>query len=288
MKIGRNDPCPCGSGKKYKNCHLPEHEAERSEELKVKRAVDSLMPKLLDRAKQVPGQFPDALGRFWEGKYSVEQLGELDDLEDRGADRFLTWFTFDYRADDGMTVVERAVASPEDMELSAEEALLLPTWAGTRLRPYVVESVAKGQSLTICDMLDETRIVLEDGAASRRVGEGEVLVMHMVPGGSHAYVGGASAHLTDDTREKLDEFLALHLEALRRDEPEATYQDLLQRKSEILNHFVSALPVETPDPTILENFVLQTRLALQLAGSSIGIGGKGEEASGEEQVVSGK
>ena len=20
-RIGRNDPCPCGSGKKYKNCH---------------------------------------------------------------------------------------------------------------------------------------------------------------------------------------------------------------------------------------------------------------------------
>ncbi|MDR2439415.1 MAG: SEC-C domain-containing protein [Planctomycetaceae bacterium] len=23
QKIGRNDPCPCGSGKKYKNCHMP-------------------------------------------------------------------------------------------------------------------------------------------------------------------------------------------------------------------------------------------------------------------------
>ncbi|MBP5667578.1 MAG: SEC-C domain-containing protein, partial [Salinivirgaceae bacterium] len=26
-KVGRNDPCPCGSGKKFKNCHgmnLPE------------------------------------------------------------------------------------------------------------------------------------------------------------------------------------------------------------------------------------------------------------------------
>ena len=22
MKISRNDPCPCGSGKKYKHCHL--------------------------------------------------------------------------------------------------------------------------------------------------------------------------------------------------------------------------------------------------------------------------
>jgi hypothetical protein len=27
MKISRNDPCPCGSGKKYKRCHLAKDEA---------------------------------------------------------------------------------------------------------------------------------------------------------------------------------------------------------------------------------------------------------------------
>jgi uncharacterized protein YecA (UPF0149 family) len=26
-KVGRNDPCWCGSGKKYKKCHLSEDEA---------------------------------------------------------------------------------------------------------------------------------------------------------------------------------------------------------------------------------------------------------------------
>src|SRR4051812_13585756 len=26
MKTGRNDPCPCGSGKKYKKCCLPKEE----------------------------------------------------------------------------------------------------------------------------------------------------------------------------------------------------------------------------------------------------------------------
>jgi hypothetical protein len=26
-KIGRNDPCPCGSGKKYKKCHMEIHQA---------------------------------------------------------------------------------------------------------------------------------------------------------------------------------------------------------------------------------------------------------------------
>jgi tetratricopeptide (TPR) repeat protein len=30
-KAGRNDPCPCGSGKKYKKCCLPMHEADESQ-----------------------------------------------------------------------------------------------------------------------------------------------------------------------------------------------------------------------------------------------------------------
>ena len=28
MKLGRNDPCHCGSGKKYKQCHLETDEAK--------------------------------------------------------------------------------------------------------------------------------------------------------------------------------------------------------------------------------------------------------------------
>jgi hypothetical protein len=31
-KPGRNDPCPCGSGKKYKHCHLPLEEGARTSE----------------------------------------------------------------------------------------------------------------------------------------------------------------------------------------------------------------------------------------------------------------
>ena len=33
---GRNDTCPCGSGKKYKKCHLAEDETARSAVLKAK------------------------------------------------------------------------------------------------------------------------------------------------------------------------------------------------------------------------------------------------------------
>ncbi|WP_171842287.1 SEC-C metal-binding domain-containing protein, partial [Vibrio parahaemolyticus] len=29
MKVGRNEPCWCGSGKKYKKCHLSRHQEEK-------------------------------------------------------------------------------------------------------------------------------------------------------------------------------------------------------------------------------------------------------------------
>lgn len=34
-KIGRNEPCPCGSGKKYKNCCLSSGKYESSHELTI-------------------------------------------------------------------------------------------------------------------------------------------------------------------------------------------------------------------------------------------------------------
>ena len=38
-KVGRNDPCPCGSGKKYKRCHLP-LDQQRKPKVEMKPAVD--------------------------------------------------------------------------------------------------------------------------------------------------------------------------------------------------------------------------------------------------------
>jgi hypothetical protein len=277
-KIGRNDPCPCGSGKKYKHCHLPIEEAAQAGQRRLWRAVDTLMPQIIEAAQELPEAIPPALARFWDGKYSAEQLSELDDLEDRGAERFLTWFAFDYPLDDGRTLVER-LATGEDgaPALNDDEARLIKEWPGVRLRPYVVESALKGQSMSVRDLLDGAVYEVEDHAASRRVLLGEVLIAHLVPAGSRYYIGGAAAHLTADTSEKLREYTALHLEAFSRDHPDADWASLLRARSEVLNHFVMALPVEQPDPSILDNIIIQTKVSLQLAGESLGIGRRDDE-----------
>src|SRR5215207_6992599 len=169
-KIGRNDPCPCGSGKKYKQCHLPIEEAAAAEQLRLRRSVDTLLPKIITAAQAQVGAIPAAFDRFWNGKYTPEQLEDLDDLEGRGGERFLTWFAFDYPLEDGRTLVERLAAgdsSPSDSDhdqaehqgdspdLTDVEARLLRDWANVRLRPYLAQSVRKGQGMQVSDLLDE-------------------------------------------------------------------------------------------------------------------------------------
>ena len=47
-KIGRNDPCPCGSGKKFKKCHMG-----REEEL-VREGVEEFSPEASGKITSLP------------------------------------------------------------------------------------------------------------------------------------------------------------------------------------------------------------------------------------------
>jgi hypothetical protein len=51
ITLGRNEPCHCGSGKKYKKCHLPEDEVKERKAL-AKAAFKPLGP---DAAKEGKG-----------------------------------------------------------------------------------------------------------------------------------------------------------------------------------------------------------------------------------------
>jgi hypothetical protein len=51
---GRNDPCPCGSGKKYKQCHLAADEA-KARAAREKAAAEAPEPAAAGAAAAPPG-----------------------------------------------------------------------------------------------------------------------------------------------------------------------------------------------------------------------------------------
>ena len=54
MTTGRNDACPCGSGKKFKKCCFAKAEAERDAKLAAEQAAlpETLDPEQVERAKR--------------------------------------------------------------------------------------------------------------------------------------------------------------------------------------------------------------------------------------------
>jgi hypothetical protein len=61
-KTGRNDPCPCGSGKKYKNCCLPKDQGKRI------TPIESFKVKLKKKTEIVDYHLESKNGRTWEKK----------------------------------------------------------------------------------------------------------------------------------------------------------------------------------------------------------------------------
>jgi hypothetical protein len=298
-KRGRNDLCWCGSGKKYKQCHLPIEQQQQNEQFFLAEAHPQLTSKIINAAQTMPEEIPAAMEQFWQGKFTAEQLEHLDTLEPQGAERFLTWLAFDHVRQDGVTLVEhlastlpsdedenRENSEQDELELGEYERRLLPEWTASRLWPYVIEAVEKGYGIIVKDLFGRGPYHIKNIDAARRSEEGEVLVVHLVPVGTkHAgqppvdglpgnehdqqdtplyYLADSGAQLTADTREKFFDYVALFYADHRRAYPNTTAETFLRTQSFRFNHFVMALPTDVSNPQQLERIVPDVQEALQL------------------------
>jgi hypothetical protein len=282
--IGRNNPCPCGSGKKYKQCHGPIDAERAAAQRKLKQAPDTLWPKLMDALDQFGTAVPATLNLFWNGAYTARDIQELDQHEDRGSERFLTWFAFDAADEEGRTPVQQLIADPSSLELTDAERQVLAGWADVRLQPYEIVEIHKGKGLRVRPLFGETLLDVEDHAAAKRLEVGEVLITHLVPAADTYVIAGAAALLTPDTVEKLHEFAEVHLQDLRQSQPDAGHADLIHSRSYIFNHFVIALPREEQDSNALTELIAKTRATLNVTAEQIGISSDKDESVSQRRA----
>jgi hypothetical protein len=105
MKIGRNESCPCGSGKKYKVCCGAAPETESPQILawrRLSRAVQDHVPKLLSFIAESHG--PGAIAEAWE-EFTL-WIDEPFDPESPQVTLFYPWLFHVWRPDPIETGVE--------------------------------------------------------------------------------------------------------------------------------------------------------------------------------------
>ena len=98
-KSGRNDPCLCGSGRKYKKCCLPKEVTPIASLtwLKMRRTEGELIPILLKHAVKYYG--PEIVAEAW-GEFSLWNDVPMDSSSQPELDTvFLPWFVFNWIPD---------------------------------------------------------------------------------------------------------------------------------------------------------------------------------------------
>ena len=157
-KVGRNEPCPCNSGKKYKHCHWDAERSALSESTRAMRLHDmdrGLVERLLKFASV-------ALGKDW----FKEILAELDDLEvdESMAQLIFTCSVYEWAVEEG-TVVEIFLRSRPPGLSESEQAWLEAQTRGW-LSIWEIQEVTPGVGVTVRDLFSgEERRVLEQGGS---------------------------------------------------------------------------------------------------------------------------
>jgi hypothetical protein len=150
--IGRNDPCPCGSGRKYKHCHLRHDQQAEDEPVTQESRVESrLIHKLAAFAQ-------DRFGSPW------QRAGEVFRDDKAAVQLAIPWALYGHEFD-GHTVLDWYLRERKG-RLEKDELEMATAQLAAWLSVWEVVDVAPGASLVLQDLLSgETRLVRESTAS---------------------------------------------------------------------------------------------------------------------------
>ena len=173
--VGRNDRCPCGSGKKFKNCCLPKAKAVQARGASLRRDDELLWARLLAFAQR-PAYSVDlqsALSRYWNADMDVEasQAMQREQWEP-----FLEWYVYDYHtSQDRQRLLDLFVAE-ESKRLTPEQRALLAEREGSFLSLFGVEAIDPEGRLEVGDLLVGGMYQVQDRGLARLAMVGDLLL----------------------------------------------------------------------------------------------------------------
>ncbi len=202
MNPGRNDPCPCGSGKKYKHCCLRSQEAIPPEDVtwrRVRRAIDDLGQRILNASMQHFGR--SGIDEAW-AEFTLWEDEEGFDADAPDIQLFMPWYLYDWLPDSEATGVPEAAHG-----ITAAQAYVRNM--GRRLDPlaaryieacgrapfsfHEVVACEAGRGLRLRDAILGTEVFVFEASGSANARAGDLLFGKVVPIDGIAVVDGCGA-----------------------------------------------------------------------------------------------
>jgi hypothetical protein len=257
-KIGRNDPCPCGSGKKYKHCCLKEEAAGKSEAMGRDRAWDTMMDKLLDfsREARFRQDLESAFDLFWNKSYTIEQSGELPPAQIMN---FLDWYVHDYHTSgDGRRIVQIFLEDKTPV-LTEQERSLLAADAEALLSAFEVTGVEEGQTIGLLDVFQDIEVQLAHTPSLQGIEQGQLLLGRLVNSVDYRRFSWISALIPPEVEEDFKAHVQEMFAAYQDEHYQAPWAQFLRERSYLFNHFILKLRGEVAPPRVILPFAERTQ-----------------------------
>lgn len=191
--LGRNQPCWCGSGRKYKKCHLGRETPPLSER------AGWLYHKATTYADRGPYRYAILEAAQERSRHFEDGAALLAALQDP---LVLDAVLFEGGAFEQF-LADRGMLLPEDEQLLAQQ------WVLSGRSVYEVESVRAGHGLTLRDLRTGDRVEVTERTGSRELRAGMLICVHVLPVGETWQIFGGiepvAAGQQEDLMRLLDE-----------------------------------------------------------------------------------
>lgn len=179
-KVGRNDPCPCGSGKKYKKCCRAKDEESAAHRREEEQAVEIALSWLLTT---YPDETTEAVNNDYLGRLSDEEIERLDELPPWLINTFNV-NSGEWLLADGILTIDGTPTPVIELLLDAGGPLLpargrawLKALTEYPLSLYEVLESKPGEGMQVLDLLDPTAssVWVQERSASKSLVPWDIL-----------------------------------------------------------------------------------------------------------------
>ncbi len=242
-KVGRNAPCPCGSGKKYKKCCLPKESATA-----VGGGRDEPDMRLRDRlvtyvSRSLPeAEFQRALRQFHGEDLDVAEEGLDPDTDEGVAEwaEFLEWCIHDFRLSTGRTPIAQFLED-RGRGLPPDERAILEEWQDVAVGLYEVVDLEPGKSLTLRGVFTGETHHVREVRGSLAAARWDLLGGRLIRVRGEPQLAGVMTPFHASEKEGLVRNVNQRYEVHRRQHPGASWRDFFRAESLIFRRYARTL-----------------------------------------------
>lgn len=267
-KPGRNDPCYCGSGKKYKKCHMAEDKAAEQERKEAAEAGEWLRRDFMRfaREERFAESFAMALPLYWNNYYNIENAEEMNQNE---AIRFFDWFVFDYEPEGQMRLID-VYHEEKRVDLSQAQQAVLDVWLNAAPAGAYELVDYDGQTLHLKEFMTGEALELYEPAGHGLVERGDLLLGRPIEIYGRYEFSTLAAYLPQDEIADLGEKLAAAQKADAERFPDATQTEFMRRNGYlIIHHALAQAELKGRPPVAAKNEARTDRKLVRRATRSL-------------------